>query len=69
MTPGTIRRHAVPHRDRPRVAVVSLSQGTRPDDLRRGLESVLAQQDVELDVVCVGNGWAVTFKVESHNHP
>ncbi len=60
MTPGTVGRHAVPHRLRPRVAVVSLSQGTRPDDLRRGLESVLAQQDVELDVVCVGNGWEPT---------
>ena len=57
MTPGTRRRGAVPHRERPRVAVVSLSQGTRPDDLRRGLESVLAQQGVDLDVVCVGNGW------------
>jgi GT2 family glycosyltransferase len=40
--------------------VVSLTQGTRPDDLRRGLESVLAQQGVDLDVVCVGNGWAPT---------
>jgi GT2 family glycosyltransferase len=58
--PGTGRRHAVVHRERPRVAVVSLSQGTRPDDLRRGLDSVLAQQGVELDVVCVGNGWAPT---------
>jgi GT2 family glycosyltransferase len=58
--PGTLRRRAVPHRDRPRIGVVSLSQGTRPDDLRRGLESVLAQQDVELDVVCVGNGWEPT---------
>ncbi|PZE75439.1 glycosyltransferase family 2 protein [Curtobacterium sp. MCBD17_019] len=50
----------MPHRDRPRVAVVSLTQGTRPDDLRRGLESVLAQERVELDVVCVGNGWTPT---------
>jgi GT2 family glycosyltransferase len=60
VTPATTRRHAVPHRQRPRVAVVSLTQGTRPDDLRRGLASVLAQQDVELDVVCVGNGWEPT---------
>jgi len=38
------------------VGVVSLTQGRRPDDLRRGLESVLAQVGVEVDVVCVGNG-------------
>jgi GT2 family glycosyltransferase len=41
---------------RPRVGVVSLTQGRRPDDLRRGLEGVLAQQGVALDVVCVVNG-------------
>ncbi|MFZ7088278.1 glycosyltransferase family 2 protein [Curtobacterium sp. RRHDQ10] len=58
--PGTLRRRAVPHRERPRVGVVSLSQGTRPDDLQTGLQSVLAQQGVELDVVCVGNGWVPT---------
>lgn len=40
----------------PRVGVVSLTQGRRPDDLRRGLASLLAQHDVELDVVCVVNG-------------
>ena len=37
-----------------------LTQGTRPDDLRRGLESILAQTGVMLDVVCVGNGWVPT---------
>lgn len=31
--------------------------GSRPEELRRGLESMLAQKDVELDIVCVGNGW------------
>jgi GT2 family glycosyltransferase len=36
--------------------VVSLTQGRRPEELRVGLESVLAQEDVDLDVVCVGNG-------------
>ncbi|QHF20643.1 glycosyltransferase [Rathayibacter sp. VKM Ac-2762] len=41
----------------PRVAVVVLTQGTRPDDLAAGLAGVLAQEGVELDVVCVGNGW------------
>ncbi len=34
-----------------------LTQGTRPDDLRRGALSLLAQEGVELDIVCVGNGW------------
>ena len=41
----------------PRVGVVSLTQGTRPDDLARGLASLTSQQGVELDVVVVGNGW------------
>jgi GT2 family glycosyltransferase len=34
-----------------------LTQGRRPDDLTRALESVLAQRNVSLDIVCVGNGW------------
>lgn len=42
---------------RPRIGVVLLSMGDRPDDLRRALDSLLAQRDVELDVVLVGNGW------------
>ena len=37
-----------------------LTQGRRPAELRRGLESLLAQQGVDLDVVVVGNGWAPT---------
>jgi GT2 family glycosyltransferase len=41
----------------PSVGVVVLTQGTRPADLDRGIRSVLAQQGVELDIVCVGNGW------------
>jgi GT2 family glycosyltransferase len=32
--------------------------GTRPVDFPRALESLLAQQGVDLDVVVVGNGWA-----------
>ncbi|WP_245981547.1 glycosyltransferase family 2 protein [Frondihabitans australicus] len=36
--------------------MVSLTQGRRPDELRRGLESALAQEGVDVDVVCVGNG-------------
>jgi GT2 family glycosyltransferase len=41
----------------PRVGVVVLTMGTRPDDLHAALESVLAQEGVAVDVVCVGNGW------------
>ncbi|HSP75836.1 MAG TPA: glycosyltransferase [Cryobacterium sp.] len=44
----------------PTVGVVLLTQGTRPDDLARGIRSLLAQQDVLLDIVCVGNGWQPT---------
>ncbi|KHL12088.1 GT2 family glycosyltransferase [Mumia flava] len=43
---------------RPRVGVVVLTMGTRPDELRAALEAVLAQTGVDVDVVCVGNGWA-----------
>ena len=42
---------------RPTVAAVVLSMGTRPDDFPRALESLLAQEGVDLDVVVVGNGW------------
>ena len=31
--------------------------GTRPDDLNRGINSLLAQKDVDIEVVVVGNGW------------
>ena len=41
----------------PTIGVVLLTQGTRPEDLDRGIRSLLAQQNVFLDVVCVGNGW------------
>lgn len=44
----------------PRIGVVVLSQGTRPDDLDAGLSSVLSQTGVETDVVVVGNGWEPT---------
>ncbi|TFB57359.1 glycosyltransferase family 2 protein [Cryobacterium sp. TMT1-62] len=44
----------------PTVGVVLLTQGTRPDDLARGIRSLLAQQGVLLDIVCVGNGWQPT---------
>ena len=41
----------------PTVGVVVLTQGRRPDDLARGIRSLLDQTGVSLDVVCVGNGW------------
>lgn len=41
----------------PHVGVIVLTQGTRPDDLRRGIDSVLAQTGVVTDIVVVGNGW------------
>lgn len=41
----------------PRVGAVVLSQGTRPEDLDRALRSILNQEGVRVDVVCVGNGW------------
>jgi GT2 family glycosyltransferase len=36
---------------------VVLTMGTRPDDLQAALRSVLDQEGVDLDVLCVGNGW------------
>ncbi|MCU1447562.1 glycosyltransferase [Cryobacterium sp.] len=42
------------------IGVVVLTQGRRPDDLERGIRSLLAQEDVQLDIVCVGNGWQPT---------
>jgi GT2 family glycosyltransferase len=41
----------------PTVGAVVLSMGNRPVELARALESLLAQEGVELDVVLVGNGW------------
>jgi GT2 family glycosyltransferase len=41
----------------PTVGVVVLTQGTRPAELRRGLEAVAAQQAVQAEIVVVGNGW------------
>ena len=40
-----------------RFGVVILTMGTRPAELAAGIASVLAQRDVETDVVVVGNGW------------
>lgn len=48
---------AAPDAREPRFGVVVLSMGTRPDDLDRGLRSVLAQEGVVTDIVVVGNSW------------
>lgn len=50
--PATSRRYGF--------GVVVLTMGKRPDDLRRGLDSLLAQRGVDLDILCVGNGWEPT---------
>jgi GT2 family glycosyltransferase len=42
---------------RPRFGCVVLTTGSRPDDLRRALDSLLAQEGIEADIVVVGNGW------------
>ena len=36
---------------------VVLTQGRRPSELRAAVDSLLAQEGVEVDVVVVGNGW------------
>ena len=41
----------------PRFGVVILTMGTRPDALKRAVESVRAQQQVTCDIAVVGNGW------------
>mgnify|MGYP000883373996 CR=1 FL=1 len=41
----------------PRWSAVVLSQGTRPVELAAAVESLLAQTDVSLEVIVVGNGW------------
>ena len=42
---------------KPDFGVVILTMGKRPEDLRRAIDSVLAQRDVNVDVVVVGNSW------------
>lgn len=40
-----------------RFGVVVLTMGRRPEKLTLAIESLLAQRDVDLDIICVGNGW------------
>lgn len=44
----------------PTFGVVLLTQGRRPAELRRGLDSILAQRGVSTRVVVVGNAWQPT---------
>lgn len=41
----------------PRWSAIVLSQGNRPGDLGKALDSLLTQDDVSLEVIVVGNGW------------
>jgi GT2 family glycosyltransferase len=41
-----------------RFGCVVLTQGDRPVELRRAVDSVRSQKGVEVDVVVVGNGWS-----------
>ena len=44
----------------PRFGCVLLTMGRRPEELRRALDSLLAQRGVELEIVVVGNAWEPT---------
>ena len=41
----------------PRVGCVVLTMGQRPTDLARGINSLLIQEGVDVNIVVVGNGW------------
>ena len=41
----------------PHVGVVLMTMGNRPEALRAALDTLLAQRDVRLDIVLLGNGW------------
>ncbi|WP_026180944.1 glycosyltransferase family 2 protein [Demetria terragena] len=45
---------------RPKIGVVILHMGDRPDEFQRAMADVLKQEGVDLDVVVVGNGWRPT---------
>lgn len=48
---------AVTSQQQPTVGVVLLHMGDRPKELAKALETLRAQEGVQLDVVLVGNGW------------
>lgn len=43
--------------ERPSIGVVILTMGSRPTEMNRAVESLLAQAGVRIDAVVVGNGW------------
>ena len=49
---------------RPRFGCVLLTQGKRPAELDRALQSLLRQTNVDTDIVVVGNGWDPTGLAE-----
>jgi GT2 family glycosyltransferase len=42
---------------RPSFGCIVLTEGRRPEDLQRALDSLRSQRDVDVDVAVVGNGW------------
>lgn len=56
----------------PSIGVVVLTMGNRPAELRRALDSLLAQEHVSIDAVVVGNGWdptGIPEMVKTHHLP
>lgn len=56
----------------PKVGVVLLSMGNRPEELARSLAALEHQAGVDMDVVLVGNGWipeGVPAWVRTHHSP
>ena len=53
----------------PTVGCVVLTMGTRPVELERSVQSLLAQTGVETNIVVVGNGWdPVNIPVGASTH-
>ncbi|MEY3696416.1 MAG: hypothetical protein RJA41_66, partial [Actinomycetota bacterium] len=42
---------------KPMFGCILLTMGTRPEELKRGVESLKSQLDVDVDICIVGNGW------------
>jgi GT2 family glycosyltransferase len=42
---------------RPSFGCIVLTEGRRPEELKRALESLRGQRDVDVDIIVVGNGW------------
>jgi GT2 family glycosyltransferase len=55
--PAPLNASLAPGDVKPSYGCVIITRGTRPDDLRRAVESVARQRGVDVDMVVVGNGW------------